>query len=210
MRLITKNRRKHLISNENIDQKSPHMRRRSAPIRTPPVDPFPEHRKLCAGQTGRAIFGARPWKPPPFQNFVIQAEPLAIPVKQLQPIPTPPTQSEHRTTRRFLAQHIPGQSGKTRDPLPHIRNTTCQINPNPSSRTDHAASTARINRVSATSSMELSNRRQRPPCKRSSSGTAGAGFGSGGASATGKSIGRKTVPTPNGHRPFFFNSCRHL
>jgi len=164
-----------------MDVKSPYTRGWRTPVRTPPINPLPEHRKLRRRHPHRPILGVRPRKPAPLKHLVIEAEPLAIPIQQLDPIPASPPECKHCATGRLLPQHILGQSGKTRDALPHIRNPTSQINPNTSSRTDHAASTARINRVSAASSMELSKRRQRPPCKRSSSGTAGAGFGSGGA-----------------------------
>jgi hypothetical protein len=69
-----------------------------------------------------------------------------------------------------------------------IRNAAGKINADASSRTNHAASTARISRVNAASSIVLSNR-----------------WGDS-ISATWKSMGRKTVPLPGGHRPFFFNS----
>lgn len=72
--------------------------------------------------------------------------------------------------RRVLTQDVLGERGQTRDPLAHVGGPAGQVDPNARSRSDHAASTARINRVSTSPSMPLSNLRRRPLLSRSSTG----------------------------------------
>jgi len=71
-------------------------------------------------------------------------------------------------------------------PVPALKGPLCPSScpshhrpnkPEPSTRTDHAASTAWINRVSAAASTAVSNRKQRPPDNRSSTADGGAGSG---------------------------------
>ena len=157
------------------------------------------------------VFRARPRKAAAFQKLVVETKSLTVPVKKLNSIPAPPPEGKHNTARGLLAQYNLSHSRQTCDPFAHVRHTARQIHTDASSRSNHAASIALINRVSAVPSMELSNRKLRPPCKQSSSETSGAGFGTGGAtSGTRKSTDRNAAPASSGQRPFACNSCRHL
>ena len=80
-----------------------------APVRSPPVDPFPQHRQLGRGQPRDPGLGVWPRETPALKDLVVEAEALAIPVEQLQPIPLSPPEREDRAAGGFLAQHILGQ-----------------------------------------------------------------------------------------------------
>ena len=184
----------HHINKQYQIDKSPNAGQRHTPIRPTPINAFPQHRQLCRGPSRArhcprtnggqwlAILGTWPWKPPPLQDLVVKAKTLAVPVEQLQSITTSPATTQRRRYRgRVLLRRL------------------------------HAAYTAWINRVSAAASTPVSNRKQRPLLKESS--TADGGMGSGAddtTSAIWKSIGRKTAPSPVGQSPFFLSSCRHL
>jgi hypothetical protein len=80
---MVQNRQKNAVFQSN---KSANTRRRSAPGWTAPVDPFPQHRQLRAGQPSDRIATAGPRKGTFLQNLIIQAKPLAVPVQQLEPV----------------------------------------------------------------------------------------------------------------------------
>jgi len=141
------------------------------------------------------------------QMVVIQAKPLAIPIKELQTVALTAPKGKHRAARRLLAQHVLRQRRQTCDPLAHICRATGQIDPNTGARPDHAPSTARINRVNAFSSMSLSNRSMRPFARRSSIQTEGTGLVTAGRSGMdGAPTGRNSAPASGDQRPFRFSS----
>ncbi|MEJ2520458.1 MAG: Arm DNA-binding domain-containing protein, partial [Desulfuromonadales bacterium] len=74
-----------------------------SPIRSPPIDPFPQHGQLCRGESETSLGRGRPRKAPPFQNLVVEAEAPAIQVKEFDPVATPAPEGEHRPARRILA-----------------------------------------------------------------------------------------------------------
>jgi len=160
-------------NNANQVDDSPNTSRRCAPIWSAPIHTFPQHCQLRGGQSRCTFCRRRPRKSPPLKHLVIEAKPLAIPIKQLDPIPATSPERKNRTTGRLLTQHILGQCRQASNPLAHIRHAAGQIHPNPSARTDHAASTARIKDVSATGPIVLSKCKQRPPRKRNSTAVGG-------------------------------------
>ncbi|MEB8389155.1 zincin-like metallopeptidase domain-containing protein [Rhodobacteraceae bacterium KMM 6894] len=94
-----------------------------------------------------------------------------------------------------------------------FKSTTSQIHTNASPRTDHAASAARTNCVSAPESNVLPKRRQRPLRKRNSTGVGsdrlGARSGMAGTQGSGATFkGIKSAPSSGDQSPFFFRSCR--
>ncbi len=143
MRLTTKIRQRDHIKIVYLATKSPHPRRRSTPIRTPPVDPFPQHRKLRRGQAHCPILGIWPRKTAPFEHFVIEAKSLPIPEQKFDPITPMASRRKHRPTCWLLPQDILIQRRQPRDPLAHIRHAAGQIHTHTGARADHAASTTR-------------------------------------------------------------------
>mgnify|MGYP003626609225 CR=1 FL=1 len=99
--------------------------------------------------------------------------------------------SRRHVTR--LAKEEQGEGLAVRDPFAHVRHTTGQINPNPRSRTNHAASIARIIAVSASGPIVLSKCKLRPPPKRNSTVT------DGDVSATGDCAAGTTAVTGMSH-----------
>src|SRR6056297_3809716 len=85
---------------------SPHARRWSPPIRPASVDAFPEHRQLRRGQPRGAIPRRGPRKAPPLENLVVEAEPLAVPVENLDPVAAPAAEHEDGAARRLLPQLV--------------------------------------------------------------------------------------------------------
>lgn len=148
-------RLKHHINNPNEGAISPDTRRRSTPVRTPPIYSLPEHRELLRCHPHSPVLGAWPRETATFQHLLIETKPLTIPIQQLDPVTTPPTECEHRTTGRLLMQHILCQPGQPRGLFAHILHTTGQIHANTSPGTDRAASTARISTDSAVGSIVL-------------------------------------------------------
>src|SRR5690554_386449 len=206
---------KRHINNAKWSVKSPHACGRRTPIGTPPINPFPQHRELRGRQPQSTVLGVWPRKAATFQNFVIKAEPLTVPVEQLDPISASPSESKHRTTRGLLMHYILCQCRQACDPFAHIRYAACQIHAHAGARTDHAVSTARISVVSATGSSVVSKCKRRSPRKRNSMAVGGGvsateGCGTGKSAATGICNGKKIAPASGDHKPFFFNSCRHL
>lgn len=55
------------------------------------------------------------------EDLVAEAEPLAVPVEQLQPVAPPPAEREDGAPGRVLAKGVLRQSGQTRGPLAHVR-----------------------------------------------------------------------------------------
>src|SRR5690606_30494076 len=121
-------------------EKSPCACWRRAPVGAPPIDPFPQHRELGRRQPGRSVGCRRPGKTAALENLVIKAKPLAVPVKQLQPVAAPDPKGEYGTARGLLAQHRLGQQGEARNPYAHISNDAGEVLPQTSSWPDQAAS----------------------------------------------------------------------
>gem|GEM_PF-6875822 len=205
---LLKFRRKHHKNNANSGAKSPYPSGWNAPIWTPPIDPFPQYRKLRRGQSHNSILGARPRETAPFEHFVIEAKALPITEQKLDPITPTASKRKHRSTGRLLSQHVLGQRRQPCDPLAHIRDPTVQIHTHTGAQAEHVASTTRINADSAAGSIALSKCKLRLPCRRNSTATEG-GASATGACVTGRSSGKKSAPASGNHKPFFFSSCRH-
>src|SRR5690554_3225794 len=159
---------KRHINNAKRSIKSPHTRGWSAPIGAPPINPLPQHCELRGRKPHSTVLHVWPRKAATFQNFVIKAEPLTVPVEQLDPIPASPSERKHGTTRGLLMQDILCQCCQARDPFAHVCHPAGQIHANTGARTDHVVSTARISVVSATGSNVVSKCKQRSPRKRNS------------------------------------------
>src|SRR4051794_28044502 len=79
---------------------------RRGPYRTPPIDPFPHHRQLRRGQAGHSIGRRRPWEAAPLEHLVVQAEALAVPVEQLDPVAAAATKGKNGARARVVVQHL--------------------------------------------------------------------------------------------------------
>jgi hypothetical protein len=69
--------------------------RRVRALRVAPIDPFQQHRSLCATQVHNPALGVRPDEHTELQALCEKAQPIAIPPKQLHSIP--PAGRERRT-----------------------------------------------------------------------------------------------------------------
>ena len=148
--------------------------RRRTPMRTPPVNPFPQHGQLRRRQTHRTAGTGGPDNADPLQDIVLQTKTLTVPMQQFDPIATTAPEYEYRPTGRALAQYGLGQTRQSGDAFAHIGNATSQIDPAIGSGADHAYSMLRIKRRRRSGSMLRLTRRLRPlarPIIRSEAGT---------------------------------------
>lgn len=88
----------------------------AAAHRTPPIDPFQQHRQLCGCQRHRSAGRLRPNESSALQSFCEQTQPVAVPPQQFDQIPSPPAEHEHLSRKRIVLQrrlHHPTQARKS-------------------------------------------------------------------------------------------------
>ena len=79
--------------------KLPNADRWHTPIRSPPIDTFPQQRQLCRAQASCAIAAAGPRKTAPLKHLIVKTKALTIPIKQFQPVAPASAKGQHRPPR---------------------------------------------------------------------------------------------------------------
>lgn len=181
--------------------------RRRAPVRPPPIDPFPQHGELRRGQLRDAVLGLRPGKTPALEDLLIEAEPLAIPRKELDPVAHASPECELCPAGQLLPRRVLGQRSQAGDALPHIRRTAGQIHANAGA--DHAASTTLIRRARSASPMPLPQRICWPSPSMTVTAELPVPGAAGPVSAQSILTGRNVVASAQGQSSFRRSSRRH-
>lgn len=135
------------------------------------LDAFPEHRELRRREMRRAVSRRWPGEATLLEDLVVDAEALAVPVKQLDPAATPAAEREHRTGTGVFPENRAGRGRQVGDAFAHIGDATGEISPNSGSGADRASSSARTRRRRASVPISGSTRRARPLPARSRPGS---------------------------------------
>jgi hypothetical protein len=171
-----------------------HTRGGAGPSRLAPIHPFPQHRHLCRGQCHFAFRGLRPREMTALQNLVVEAEPLAVPVQNLQPVAHPAAKDKDRPTGRILLKQPFRPRTKTCNAAAHVGDARCDEHPPPVPRADHALSRTRISCAKPDAESPSIPRNRRPFAS-----TISTRVGAGAAATTAAiSTGRKTASSVSG------------
>ena len=94
--------------------------RREGPFRPPPIDPFQQHRQLCACERHRSALRLRPHKAPAFQPLREQTKPIAVEPQHLDLITAPSAKNKHVAGIGLRVEHRLHLSAQTIKAPPHV------------------------------------------------------------------------------------------